>query len=608
MPEHTSVDLLRDLALIMVLGAVATLIFHRLRQPVILGYLVAGVVVSPFTPPPFFVHDPATISSLADFGIILLMFSLGAEFSVSKLRKVGTVAVIGGAIQVLIVFALGYRVGLLLGWGDVTSLVLGCALSISSTAVIVKLFQEQRRLDEPASQAVIGILVFEDFAAIVMIAVLSGLGATGQAAISSVGPVLVDLVLFLAVALVLGRTAVPWLFARVESAGRQEIHLISALGLCFAMAMFSRWLGLSVAAGAFVAGAMVAESGRGERLAPLVAPVRDMFAALFFVAIGMLFDPSLLGEYWPHILLFTALLIAGKVVAGTTATFLLGYNHRAALQAGLSLAQIGEFSLIIVKVGQDSGAVPEFLYAVVVGVTILSTLTTPYLMRSASVITARIEGIMPTTAARTLAAVEATLDQVRAGGVYRIGFRAAVQKHFTGAVAGLLLFTVVVAAARVAYEQRESLSNAAGVSVLLLVGLLLTVVALVGVAALSLVVYQVRRFTFAAARQQVREAIRLRKVPSMALALIVSRNAALLVIVAVVVVILELFLPAATGLRTVPLLVLAGGFLIAAALMWDSVLAINRRLSSTPGLPDDGGESGPSADGDRKPGSGPQST
>lgn len=581
MGDHGTTDLLRDLALIMVLGGVATIVFHRLRQPVILGYLLAGVAVSPFTPIPLFVRDPGTISLLADLGIILLMFGLGLEFSITRLRTVGNVALIGGALQVLIVFAIGYQAGLLLGWSTVTSLFLGAALSISSTAVIIKVLEEQRRLNEPANRAVIGILVFEDFAAIVMIAVLSGVGTSGQVPLDSIGPVLLKLAGFLAVALLLGRSIVPWLIGHIEAVGRREILVVGSLALCFGMAMFSRSLGLSVAAGAFLAGTLVAESGKGHSITEAITPIRDMFAALFFVAVGMLFNPAFLGDYWIHIVLLTGLLIAGKVFAGTAATFLLGHSHRSALQVGMSLAQIGEFSLIIVKVGQDSGAIPPFLYPVIVGVTVVSTLTTPYLIRLSGTISERIDRAMPPRVARSLVAVELALDQVRAAGAYRLGVRETVQKYFTGILGGLLLFTGGVVAARLVYEHRDAIAGVLGVPAGAVIGVVLFAVALVAVATFTVIARQSRKFTALVARTP-RSPQGLELLLRSGLPQVIGRNAVTFVIVLVMLVVLVLFVPAVPGMYFLPFLILALGALIAGVLLWDTARAVRKRAKRWP--------------------------
>ncbi|MBM3958432.1 MAG: hypothetical protein FJ314_01485 [SAR202 cluster bacterium] len=580
MGDHGPADLLRDLALIMILGGVATIVFHRLRQPLILGYLLAGVAVSPFTPIPLFVRDPGAISLLADLGIILLMFGLGLEFSVTRLRAVGSVALIGGALQVLIVFAIGYQAGLLLGWSTVTALFLGAALSISSTAVIIKVLEEQRRLNEPASRAVIGILVFEDFAAIVMIAVLSGVGTSGTVPLDSIGPVLLKLAGFLSVTFLLGRSVIPWLINHIEAVGRREVLIVGSLALCFGMAMFSRSLGLSVAAGAFLAGTLVAESGKSHSITEAITPIRDMFAALFFVAIGMLFNPTYLGEYWVHILLLTGLLIAGKVFAGTAATFLLGHSHRSALQAGMSLAQIGEFSLIIVKVGQDSGAIAPFLYPVIVGVTVVSTLTTPYLIRLSGTISARLDASMPPRVARSLAAVELTLEQVRAAGAYRIGVREAVQKYFTGIVGGLLLFTVGVVAARLVYENRAAIARLLGVPDALVTVAVLVAVTLVAVATFTVIARQSRKLTSMVGSSS--------RPPGLDLLLrgglpqVIGRNAITFVILLVMVVVLQLFVPAVPGMYFLPFLILALGAVIAGVLLWDSIRAVRKRVQRWP--------------------------
>ena len=459
MPDSEALDILRDLAVVMVVAGGVLLLFHRLRQPVILGYLLAGVIIGPHTPPFPLVREIAVVNVLADIGIILLMYSLGLEFSLKRLRRVGKVALIGGALQVLIVFTLGYQAGLLLGWGDLTAIFLGAGLSISSTALIVKVLQEQRRVSDQASQAVFGILVFEDFAAIAMITLLSGFGTTTTVNLQAIGLTLLKVLLFASLSILLGLSIIPRLMDYVTATGRRELSVVVGLALCFGMAVFSRSLGLSVAAGAFMAGALVSEARQSEVVARTMEPIKDMFAALFFVAIGMLLNPVYLRDFWPHILLLTLLLIVGKIVAGTVATFLLGYGHHTAIRVGMSLAQIGEFSLILAKVGQDSGVTADFLYPVIVGVTGLSALTTPYLIQASFRPGERLDSALSPRLRRYLHSAESALQRLQslagAGGAHG----GLVRRSITGILVNALLLTVVMAFGRLAYENWRLLAR-----------------------------------------------------------------------------------------------------------------------------------------------------
>jgi CPA2 family monovalent cation:H+ antiporter-2 len=577
MPEIEGVDLLRDLAVVMMVAGAVILIFHWLRQPVILGYIVAGVIIGPFTPPFPLIHDLEVVDVIAELGIILLMFSLGLEFSLKKLRRVGRVAVIGGAIQILIAFTLGYQVGLFFGWGTLTSLFLGAALSISSTALIVKVLEDQRRMGEQSSQVVFGILVFEDFAAIAMIAIFSGLGSGSSVGIGAAGPVLLKLAVFAVTSILLGLSIVPRLMDHVMGSGRRELSVIVGLGLCFGMALLARSLDLSVAAGAFIAGALVAESQRSEVFARTMAPIRDMFAAIFFVAIGMLLDPAYLVDFWPHVLLFSLVLIVGKIVAGSVATFLLGYSHHIAIQSGMKLAQIGEFSLILAKIGQDTGTVEPFLYPLVLGVAALTTLTTPYLISASANAGERVDRLIPPLFHRYLRSAETTLQrlQFQAG---EPGTYGSVLRHqIVGIQINLALFVLVVLAGRIAYENLDFVTDYTGISanVMVLVVSLLTL-ALATVPLIAIVHY-VRVLTITGA-----DSIAIQRgVGSYLTKPLIRnllRNAVTIMLLVVMAMLLNLSLPSITLVPFLPLLIIGLALLVTAYLVWDSIRALHQRI------------------------------
>ncbi len=577
MPEHGSLDILRDLATVMVVSGAVILLFHWLRQPVILGYIIAGAIIGPYTPPFPLVSEIEVINVLAEIGITLLMFSLGLEFSLGKLRRVGKAALLGGAVQLIVVFTLGYQVGLLLGWGTFTSLFLGAGLSISSTALIVKVLEEQRRLSDQASQVVVGILVFEDFAAVLMIALLSGLGSGGSIQFAAIGPVLLKLLLFAVASLVLGLSIVRRLMNYVAAVGSRELSVVVGLGLCFGMALVSQWLGLSVAAGAFIAGTLVAEARRGEALSASMSPIKDMFAALFFVAIGMLFDFTYLADFWPHILLITLVLIVGKVLAGALATFLIGYHHHTALRVGMSLAQIGEFSLVIVKIGQDNGVIEPFLYPVIVGVTGLSTLTTPYIFRASTHAGEKLDSVLPPRLRRYLASAETMLQHIQSRAGERSGLGDRLRRYITNIMLNVFLFTVVVVLGRAAFENWDTLARLTRMPpavVLLVLGLLVLMLAAFPLIA---IIRHVLSLADIGA-----EAIALERDTSFILnrplVKVLLRNAITAILFLVMVMLISLFLPRIPAVPYLSFLFIGMSFLVLLYIAWRSVEAFHRRV------------------------------
>ncbi|HWO43650.1 MAG TPA: cation:proton antiporter [Candidatus Eisenbacteria bacterium] len=374
---------LRDLAVVMAVSAATTVVFHVLRQPVVLGYIVAGVIIGPHTPPFSFVTDFHTIHTLAELGVILLLFSLGLEFDLRKLQRVGGVAVLAAVLEILLMIWLGYSVGRLLGWSEMDSLFLGALLSISSTTIIVQVLMETGQLREPFAQIILGILIVEDIAAIIILVILSGLATAGTITALDVGWALLNVTLFMIAALVAGYLAIPRLIAFVSGFGRSEMLTVTVLGLAFGLAALGAQLGFSVALGAFLMGAIVAESPQAHEVVERIGPIREMFTAVFFVATGMLLDPKLLLDIWGVVLFLTVITVVGKIASCSFGTFLAGYPGAVAIPVGLGMAQIGEFSFIIANLGRSAGVTSPILYPITVAVSSLTTFFTPYLLRSA---------------------------------------------------------------------------------------------------------------------------------------------------------------------------------------------------------------------------------
>lgn len=386
----------------MIVAGLTTVLFRKLKQPVVLGYIIAGVIIGPHTPPYSLIHDEGTINLLSELGVILLMFSLGLEFSLRKLTTVGAPALLAALLEILLLFWVGYEIGRFFDWGTMDSIFLGAMLSMSSTTVIIKVLSDMGKMKERFAQLVFGILIIEDILGIAMIALLSGIAMTGSLSFTDVGLTLGKLSIFLAVALVAGLLIVPRLITYVAKFKSNEMLIITVLGLCFGVSLLALKLGYSVALGAFIIGAVIAEAREIHRIEALIEPVRDMFSAVFFVAIGLLIQPAMLVEYWQPILIITLAVVIGKVLTCSVGAFLGGNDTRTSLHVGMSLAQIGEFSFIIASLGVTLKVTSSFLYPIAVAVSALTTLFTPYLIRGAGALADGFQRRAPRQVANTL--------------------------------------------------------------------------------------------------------------------------------------------------------------------------------------------------------------
>ncbi|HEV2694221.1 MAG TPA: cation:proton antiporter [Verrucomicrobiae bacterium] len=391
---HT-VAFLQDLAVVMIVAGLVTILFHRFKQPVVLGYIIAGVIIGPHTPPYPLIHDQDTINTLAELGVVFLMFSLGLEFSLRKLKKVGGPAFIAAFLEILLMIWVGYEIGQLFGWSTMDCIFLGAMLSISSTTIIVKALAELGKSKENFAQLIFGILIIEDILAIAMIALLSGIAMTGSLHMADVGLTLGKLAIFLVASLVVGLLAVPRLLGYVARFKSNEMLLVTVLALCFGFSLLAVKLGYSVALGAFLIGAVIAESREIHRIETLIEPVRDMFSAVFFVAIGLLIEPQMLIAYWLPIVVISAAVVLGKIVTCSFGAFVGGNDSRTSLRVGMGLAQIGEFSFIIAALGLTLNVTSKFLYPIAVAVSAITTLLTPYLIKSADGVVNRFDRLAP---------------------------------------------------------------------------------------------------------------------------------------------------------------------------------------------------------------------
>ena len=374
-------EFLRNLALVLGVAGATSLLFQRLRQPVVFGYLIAGMILGPHVPVPV-VADERMVRILSELGVILLMFALGLEFSLRKLLAVGPTASVIAVLQTSAMVAVGFLAGRLFGWTVIESIYAGAIIAISSTTIIVKAFTEQR-IRERFTSIVFGVLIMEDLIAIFFLAILTAISAEGGVSAEDLLTTAGRLGTFLVGLLVVGLLTVPRLMRSVVRLDRPETTVVTAMGICFAVAYLAQSFNYSVALGAFLAGSLVAESGEERTIEHLVQPIRDMFAAIFFVAVGMLIDPRLIVEHWRAVAVFTVMVLAGKIVFVSAGAFLAGFGIRTSVQTGMSLAQIGEFSFIIAGIGLATGATRDFLYPIAVAVSAITTLTTPWLIRAA---------------------------------------------------------------------------------------------------------------------------------------------------------------------------------------------------------------------------------
>ena len=380
---HDSViTFISDLAVIMIVAGIVTIIFHRLKQPVVLGYIVAGILIGPHTPPFELIKDEHTIKVLAELGVIFLMFSLGLEFSIRKLLKVGATALIAAVLEIVVMIWLGYQIGLWLGWNNnLDALFLGAILAISSTTIIVKALNDLKMKHERFAQLIFGVLIVEDILGIGLIALLSGVAISGSVSGSDVFFTISKLSLFMIVALLVGILLVPRLLGYVANFRSNEMMLVTVLG-------------------DFIIGAIIAEAKELHWIEKSIEPIRDMFSAIFFVAVGLLLDPKIMIDYAVPILIIAGAVIIGKVASCTIGAMIAGNDGRTSLKVGMGLSQIGEFSFIIAALGMSYKVTSDFLYPIAVAVSAITTLTTPYLIRAADPAARQLGKMIPQPVAR----------------------------------------------------------------------------------------------------------------------------------------------------------------------------------------------------------------
>lgn len=414
--------LIQDLAVILGVAALVTFFFRLLKQPVVLGYIVAGIIVGPYTPPIFSVVDVESVKVWAELGVIFLMFSLGLEFSFRRLAKVGVSAGMTAVIQILTMLVLGNMTARALGWTSMDGVFLGCMIAISSTTIIIKALEELGLKTKKFAELVFGILIVEDLAAIIMLVALSNIASKSTVSSMDLLGAGGKLALVVGSWLVIGMFVVPRVIRAVGRRGNNEMMIIFSLGLCLALVSLSAYFHYSVALGAFIMGSILAETREVHRIEELVTPLKDMFGAVFFVSVGMLLDPQIILSNWASIFILCVVIILGKVLSVALGTLVTGQTLGTAVHSGFSMAQIGEFSFIIATLGLSYNAIRPDLYPIIVAASLITTFTTPYFIRYAGPVTNTIKNRLSPEAMTRLDRYGSFIQRRSTGGTFSKDF------------------------------------------------------------------------------------------------------------------------------------------------------------------------------------------
>ena len=380
---NDELNLVRDLAIILISAGIFTIISKALKQPLILGYILAGFLIGPNMPYFFGIESTVTVSQWSEIGMIFMMFALGLEFSFKKLLKAGGAACLAAISKFFGVFVIGYIAGQALGWTAMESIFLGSILSMTSTTVILKSYEDMSLMDKPHTGIVFGSLVIEDLIDILLMVLLSAMAVSNKFAGGELIGNLLKLGFFLILWFLVGIYAIPTLLKKARKYLSEEILLIVSLGLCFGMVTLATTAGFSSALGAFVMGSILAETVESETINRLVVPVKNVFGAIFFVSVGMMISPKVIIANWASILLFSVIVIAGHIIFAGAGVILAGKGLRNAVHTGFSLAQLGEFGFILAGVGVSIGVLREFTYPLIIAVSVVTTFTVPYFIKLA---------------------------------------------------------------------------------------------------------------------------------------------------------------------------------------------------------------------------------
>jgi monovalent cation:H+ antiporter-2, CPA2 family len=431
---HHLPNLITELALILGAAGFTTLLFRRLRQPVVLGYVIAGFLVGPYFKIFPTISEIENIKIWAEIGVIFLLFALGLEFSFKKLAKVGPAAAITGSWEIACMMAIGFFTGTLLGWSRMDSIFLGGIIAISSTTIIFRAFDELGLKTRQFTSLVFGVLIVEDLVAILLLVLLSTVAVSQSFDGTEMLFAILKLVFFLSLWFLLGIYLLPTILKRSSKWLSSETLLIGAIALCLGMVVLADRVGFSAALGAFIMGSILSETVYGEKIENLIASVKDLFGAIFFVSVGMLIDPNLLIEYAGPVVLLTLIVIFGKFLNVSFGALLAGRPLRQAVQAGTSMTQIGEFSFIIATLGVSLKVTSNFLYPIAVGVSVITTFTTPFMIRLAEPLHRLLERKLPPSWIQTLNRYSAGSQTLKGESDWRIVLRSYTQLMLTNSV------------------------------------------------------------------------------------------------------------------------------------------------------------------------------
>ena len=456
--------LVRDFAIIMAVAGVAVVVFRRFNQPPILGYLIAGVIVGPFTLPNPPVTNQESIRLLADLGLVVLLFAVGLELGWRRIRQVGMGVLLIGTVEMLVMSSLGYQVGQMMGWTAMESVFLGAALAISSSAMLIKVLADAGQLKAGVGRIVVGILVVEDFVAVILLTVLSGVASTGSAEPQDIGLLVLKIGVFGVASLALGAIIVPRIVGIVASYRSPETLMLTSLALCFLLSLFGQMLGISAAAGAFLIGAVIGDTRQSEQISHVISPIRDMFGALFFVSIGMLVDIYLIKDHLLSATIIAGVFIVGKVFGASLGTFATGRSGQISLNVGTRMGQVGEFSLAIMKVGVESNAIGAFIYQVLVAAAAMNSLIYPYLARSGDRIFSLIDRVGPPMLKRYFSNISEAIQTITAGVRLDSEFGHRVKRSAAVVLLNSMIIVVLIGMGTFAAETAPQIGKLIGLS------------------------------------------------------------------------------------------------------------------------------------------------
>lgn len=440
---HELAPLIRDLAIMMVVAGIVTIFFQKIRQPVVLGYLVAGIIIGPYVPPGILVEDLDNIRIISELGVIFLLFSLGLEFSFQKLMRVGFSASITGILEVLLMIVVGFGAGKLLGWSDYDSLFLGSAIAISSSIIIVKAMEELGLAKKRFAELVFGISIVDDLLAILLLVFLTTLVTTKNVFSFGVLWATGKLLLVVVSWFVLGYFLIPTIFRRITQYVNDETLTIVSVGLCLLLVNVAAYFHYSTALGAFIMGSILAETPLIHRIRELINPIRDIFAAVFFISVGILINPILIVQHWPIVLLITLITILGKIIGNGAGALLTGQSLNTSLRVGCAMAQIGEFSFIIVGLGAALHATSDVLYPIIVAVSAITAFTTPYLIHYSGKLANAVDARLSIRTKYLLDAYSDSIFRILSRSKNQIIYRTTLVRLIVNGIIVVIIFTLV---------------------------------------------------------------------------------------------------------------------------------------------------------------------